>query len=262
MRLLQDRTLLITGACGGIGQVLCHELAEGNRILALDREAEGVEALVSGLRALGYRAEACVADVTDGAAVQAAVAAAVERAGPVDVLVNNAGGAAALCLAKTSREDWAADLELNLSGPFHCVEAVRPSMIERGQGVILNVGSVNGVLALGHPAYSAAKAGLIHYTKSLALEFGRFGLRANVILPGTVRTQAWAERVARHPEIFEGLKKWYPLERVVEPQDLARAVEFLASPWAAAITGAVLPVDCGLLAGNRVMAGELTLEAF
>ena len=103
---------------------------------------------------------------------------------------------------------------------------------------------------------------MVNMTQALAMEYGRYGIRANIILPGTVRTPIWEERVARNPEILAQLRKWYPLGRVVEPVDIARAVAFLASDAAAAITGVALPVDCGLTAGNIVMARELTLEDF
>ncbi|MDI9651337.1 SDR family oxidoreductase, partial [Burkholderia cenocepacia] len=132
----------------------------------------------------------------------------------------------------------------------------------RGRGAIAIIGSVNGVHALGHPAYSAAKAGLISYTKSLAIEYGRDGVRANIVLPGTVKTPAWEARVQRNPQVFEQLRKWYPLDDFATPDDVAQAALFLCSPAARIITGVALPVDGGLLAGNRVMAQELTLETF
>ena len=107
-----------------------------------------------------------------------------------------------------------------------------------------------------------AKAGLISYTKSLAIEYGRDGVRANIVLPGTVKTPAWEARVQRNPQVFEQLRKWYPLDDFATPDDVAQAALFLCSPAARIITGVALPVDGGLLAGNRVMAQELTLETF
>jgi NAD(P)-dependent dehydrogenase (short-subunit alcohol dehydrogenase family) len=103
---------------------------------------------------------------------------------------------------------------------------------------------------------------MISLTKSLAVEFGRYGVRANIVCPGTVRTPIWDERASRNPEVLEELQRWYPLRRIVEPIEVMRAVAFLASDAASAITGVVLPVDCGLSAGNIVMARELTLEDF
>jgi NAD(P)-dependent dehydrogenase (short-subunit alcohol dehydrogenase family) len=137
---------------------------------------------------------------------------------------------------------------------------VLPGMKERRRGVIINIGSVNGLWALGDAAYSAGKAGMISLTKSLAVEFGRYNIRANIICPGTVRTPIWDERAAQNPEVLAQLKRWYPLGRIVEPVEVMHAVAFLASDAASAITGVVLPVDCGLTAGNIVMARELTVQ--
>ena len=103
---------------------------------------------------------------------------------------------------------------------------------------------------------------MISLTRSLALEYGRFGVRVNIVLPGTVRTPIWTERSKKDPKVLATLVRWYPLGRIVEPIDVARAVAFLASDDAAAITGVALPVDCGLTAGNIAMARELTLEDF
>ncbi len=120
----------------------------------------------------------------------------------------------------------------------------------------------DGLAALGDAAYSAGKAGLISLTRSLAQEFGRYNIRANIVCPGTVRTPIWDERASRNPEVLRELVRWYPLGRIVEPIEIAHAVAFLASDAASAITGAVLAVDCGLTAGNIVMARELTLVDF
>jgi NAD(P)-dependent dehydrogenase (short-subunit alcohol dehydrogenase family) len=255
-----NRVVLVTGACGGIGSVLCKRFVEqGDAVLALDIDAVALHGLTAQL------GEAHVTPITvdlgDAAAVQQAVAEAVKIRGPVDVLVANAGAAKGLTLATTDAASWQHDVHLNLNGTYHTVEAVRASMIERQKGALVLIGSVNGMAALGHPAYSAAKAGLISYTKALAIELGRYGIRANIVCPGTVKTQAWQARVDKNPQVFEDLKKWYPLRDFATPDDIADAVLFLASPAARVITGVTLPVDGGLMAGNRLMAEELTLES-
>jgi NAD(P)-dependent dehydrogenase (short-subunit alcohol dehydrogenase family) len=163
-------------------------------------------------------------------------------------------------LERTTPQGWADDVNANLNGAFNCTHAVLPGMKERRAGVIVNIGSVNGLWALGDAAYSAGKAGMISLTKSLAVELGRYGIRANIVCPGTVRTPIWDERASRNPEVLEQLQRWYPLRRIVEPREVMSAVAFLASDAASAITGVVLPVDCGLSAGNIVMARELTVE--
>ena len=254
-----SRVVLVTGACGGIGSALCRRFADaGDTVLALDRDGAAVRALAAELGAA--RVEPLAADVSDAAALHDAVARAAAVRGPVDVVVANAGGALGTTLAHTDAAAWRRDVELNLNGTYYTIEAVRASMIERRRGVLVLIGSVNGLSALGHPAYSAAKAGLVSYTKALAIELGQYGIRANIVCPGTVKTPAWQERVARNPDIFEQLKKWYPLGDVATPDDIADAVQFLASPMARVITGVALPVDAGLTAGNRLMANELTLD--
>ena len=253
-----SRVVLITGACGGIGRVLCARFAAaGDHVLALDRDAAGLAQLAADIGCTPVHAE-----LTDAAGMRTAIDAAAARRGPVDVVVANAGAAEGLTLSGTDAASWQRDVELNLNGSYNTVAAVLPAMQARGQGSIVLVGSVNGITALGHPAYSAAKAGMISYTKSLAIEYGRFGIRANIICPGTVKTQAWQARVDKDPQVLEKLKKWYPLGDFATPDDIADAALFLASNAARVITGVVLPVDGGLMAGNRVMAQELTLESF
>lgn len=255
------RIVMITGAAGGIGAVLCsHFAALGAQILAVDIDAPSLDISIAASGSEGITA--VPVDIMDRAALRNTVGQAARRFGPIDTLINNAGAAAATALANTTPETWDHDVALNLTGAFNCVEAVKGGMFEAGWGVIVNIGSVNGGTALGHPAYSAAKAGLVSYTKSIAIEYGPKGLRANVVSPGTVRTQAWNARVAARPEILAELAKWYPLRAFPEPVDIARACAFLASDDARMITGVVLPVDAGLTAGNPVMAAELTLAAF
>ena len=250
------QNIMVTGAAGGIGAALCDHFAGlGARVLAVDLTASapgGVDGQIEMLEV----------DLLDRVALHASVDRYCGIHGPIDVLINNAGAAMATALSNTVPEGWDADVALNLTGPYNCVEAVKHGMFAAGRGVILNIGSVNGLTALGHPAYSAAKAGMISYTRSLAIEYGPKGLRANVVCPGTVRTQAWNARVAERPQIMAELAKWYPLRTFAEPIDIARACSFLASNDARMITGIVLPVDAGLTAGNPVMAAELTLAPF
>jgi NAD(P)-dependent dehydrogenase (short-subunit alcohol dehydrogenase family) len=253
--MFKGKTVAITGAAGGIGQSLCRYFgAEGATIAAIDKSA----ALRDFLGGEAFKSTHAVIDVGDKDAVEKAFAGF----GPIDILVNNAGFSEHPTFNRTDPAGWAHDVNGNLNGAYYCAHAVLPGMKERGQGNIVTIGSVNGIAALGDPAYSAAKAGLISLTRSLALEYGRFGIRANIVLPGTVRTPLWERRAAKDPGVLETLRRWYPLGRIVDPQDVAKAVGFLASDAAAAITGIALPVDCGLSAGNIVMARELTLENF
>jgi NAD(P)-dependent dehydrogenase (short-subunit alcohol dehydrogenase family) len=258
----KGKVVAITGAAGGIGQSLCrHFGAEGASIAAIDKSAS-LGGFMAELAVAGIKTAHAVADIGDMKAVAAAFAELAQALGPIDILVNNAGFSDHHTFAKTDPAGWQNDVNGNLNGAYYCAHAVLDGMKENGGGSIIAVGSVNGLAALGDPAYSAAKAGMISLTRSLALEYGRFGIRSNIVLPGTVRTPLWERRAAKDPSVLETLRKWYPLGRIVDPVDVARAVAFLASDAAAAITGAALPVDCGLSAGNIVMARELTLENF
>ena len=256
----KDKVVAITGAAGGIGQELCrHFGGEGAAIAAIDL-SPAVTDFARTLNDSGIRAEASIADIGDANAVAAAFASLQGSLGSVDILINNAGISRAPSLAKTTPQSFADDINSNVTGAFNCCYAVLPGMQEKQGGAIVNVSSVNGLQAFGDPAYSAGKAGMINLTRSLAMEFGRYGIRANAVCPGTVRTPIWDHRIARNPEVLDQLTRWYPLKRVAEPADVVHAVAFLASDAAAAITGVALPVDCGLTAGNLVMTREITLE--
>ncbi|MEH6415924.1 SDR family oxidoreductase [Pseudomonas sp. CGJS7] len=255
-----SRLTLITGAAGGIGRGLVERfVAGGDRVLAHDRDAEGLRALSAGYG--DGQVLTVASELSDLDALRAALAPLTAAHGPIGAVIANAGSAEGLSLAATRAEVWRRDIELNLHASYCTFEAALDGL-KATAGNIVFIGSVNGLVALGHPAYSAAKAGLISYAKSIAIEYGRLGLRANVVCPGTVKTPAWQARADKNPQVFEELKKWYPLGDFAAPEDVAEAAWFLASPLARMISGAVLPVDGGLMAGNRAMASELTLELF
>ncbi len=256
----EGKVVAVTGAAGGIGKELCRLFgAEGAVIAAIDRSPAVVD-FAEALKATGAKAEAAVADIDDAESVRDAFIRLFGTLGTVDILVNNAGLSRASSLDQTTPELFAADVGTNLNGAFYCCHAVIPGMKAKKAGAIVNISSVNGLNALGDPAYSAAKAGMVSLTRTLAVEYGGYGIRANAVCPGTVRTPIWQKRIDRNPEVFDMLAKWYPLGRVVEPLEVARAAVFLASDAASAITGVALPVDCGLLAGNGVMTRELIVE--
>lgn len=256
------KTVLITGAAGGIGQSLARTFASKGASLALLDKTDTVADVAKTLAEEGCKCAASVADIGSSGQVADAFGELRKALGPVEILVNNAGFSSASNLETTDAEAWCDDVNGNLNGAYHCTSHALGDMKEAGGGAIVFIGSVNGFTSLGDPAYSAAKAGMISYTKAVAMEYGRFGIRANMVSPGTVRTPIWNHRIEREPEIFEKLVKWYPLRRVADPQDIANAVVFLASDAAAAISGAILPVDCGLSAGNIVMSREITQLEF
>jgi NAD(P)-dependent dehydrogenase (short-subunit alcohol dehydrogenase family) len=258
----KDKVVAVTGGAGGIGQSMCRHFASlGASVAALDISPK-VSAFAAALLKDDIKAVSVVVDIAKPEEVKAAFTEVTRTLGPVDVLINNAGYSDHRSIEVTDPRNWHDDVNGNLNGAFNCTHAVLPTMKARKAGSIVTVGSVNAFHALGDPAYSAAKAGLISMTKALAMEYGRYGIRANLIAPGTVRTPLWEERAAKNPKILAELTRWYPLGRIVDPIDVTRAAAFLASDAAAAITGVVLPVDCGLTAGNIVMARELTLENF
>ena len=258
----KGKVVAVTGAAGGIGQAVCRYFAgEGAVIAALDKNAS-VKSFADDLKQEGVKIAHGVADIGDADAVANAFAQLGAELGPVDILINNAGFSDHPTLMRTDPKGWQADMNGNLNGAYNCAHAVLPGMQQKRSGSIIAVGSVNGLSALGDPAYSAAKAGMISLTKALALEYGRYGIRSNIVLPATVRTPLWDSRAKKNPEVLARLVRWYPLGRIVEPIDVARVIGFLASDAAAAVTGIALPVDCGLTAGNIVMARELTLEDF
>ena len=252
------KVAVVTGAGSGIGAAIAHGLAaERATVIVADQHEEAARVICDELEGSGARADIAVLDVSNGAQVEDAFLAVVDRHGRIDLLVNNASNATGDGLASLRQQDWELAVDVTLKGAFLCTRAALSDMVARRSGCIVNVASVNGLLHLGQEAYSAAKAGLIQLTRSVAVRYGPFGIRANAVAPGTVRTPAWTERLANDPELFERLKRWYPLQRVGEPEDVARAVLFLASAEASWITGATLPVDGGLVAGNLPLSREL-----
>jgi NAD(P)-dependent dehydrogenase (short-subunit alcohol dehydrogenase family) len=208
------------------------------------------------VRAAGGAAVAMPIDVTDEASVNKAAQAALAH-GDVRALVNNAGRAFAPTMAETDYASWRRDIALNLDGAFLCIRAFQDHLLAAG-GSIVNIGSVNGIGMYGNPAYSAAKAGLMHLTRCLAVEFGAQGLRVNAVAPGTVRTRAWDARIAVNARVFEEVSAYYPLRKVATPADVAAAVAFLVSDEASHITGVILPVDGGISAGIPQLSAAIT----
>jgi meso-butanediol dehydrogenase / (S,S)-butanediol dehydrogenase / diacetyl reductase len=255
------RVAFVTGGGSGIGRAIAMALAsEGARVVIADRDAARGDGVAAEIEDVGGTALAVTTDVAEGPAITAAVEATRRAFGPVDVLVNNASEGKGDGVLEIEESTWDRDLAVALRGAFLCAKAVLPEMMDRRRGVILNIGSVNGLTALGQEAYGAAKAGLVSLTRNLAVRYGPNGVRANALAPATVRTPAWRARLEADPGIFDRLASWYPLRRVGEPEDVAKAALFLASDDAAWISGIVLVVDGGLLAGNGRLADDLLLR--
>jgi meso-butanediol dehydrogenase / (S,S)-butanediol dehydrogenase / diacetyl reductase len=248
-----DDVVLVTGSGSGIGrEIPLRFAAEGARVVVADIDRDRAEAVAAEISATAVEA-----DVSDEASVEALFARVEAELGAVNVLVNNAAVVAGDGLVEMDAAIWDREIAVGLRAAFLCTRAALRDMVPARRGVIVNVTSVNGLTALGYEAYSAAKAGLISLTQSTAVAYGRHGIRANAIAPGSIRTPIWDERVEVDPMIFDRVKEWYPLGRIGEPEDVARAALFLASDDASWITGVVLRVDGGLLAGNMRMTREL-----
>jgi len=255
---LRGKAAVITGGASGIGRATAELFAsEGARVVIFDRNARSGEEATATIRKVGGEAVFVPGDVARATDAERAVATARERYGQVDILVNNAGISVGNSALDIDEPTWDLNFAVVLKGAYHFVRAALPLMRARHQGAIVNVASVNGMLALGEDAYSAAKAGLINFTQNLAVRYGAEGIRVNAIAPGTVRTPIWQQQIERTPDVFDRLTPWYPLGRVGEPEDIARAALFLASDEASWITGVVLPVDGGLTAGQYRMGSDL-----
>ncbi|MEE4024008.1 3-oxoacyl-ACP reductase FabG [Gordonia sp. PKS22-38] len=233
------RTVLITGGARGIGLELGRAfVAWGAAVFLIDRDEDEVNEAAAEIGA-----HALAADVTDSAAVDAAVTEAVERSGRVDLLVNNAGILRDGVVWKLTDDDWAAVLATHLGGTFNFTRAVVPHFRAQGSGRIVNVTSYTGLRGnTGQANYAAAKAGIIGFTKTTAKELARFGITVNAISPN-----ASTRMVASIPEDkLAELAATIPMGRFAEPREMAPAVAFLGSDEAAYITGVVLPVDGGI----------------
>jgi len=239
-----QKVALVTGAARGIGLATAKRfLAEGWRVALLDIQGELQRREVAALdRPDQTLALDC--DVSDAAAVAAAVGILEKRFGRLDALVNNAGVAVFAPLMETSDTDWNRVLAVNLTGPFLCTKAAVPLMREHGGGAIVNITSISAVRASTlRSAYGTSKAGLAHLTKQLAVELASLGIRVNGIAPGPVDT-AMAKAV-HTPEIRADYHDAIPLNRYGLEEELAEAIFFLCSERASYITGQVLAVDGG-----------------
>ena len=244
MRRFEGKVALVTAAAAGIGQAVARRVAaEGGAVVVTDLHEDAATAVAEEIGpayALGVKA-----DVTSAAEVDAAVAAAVERFGRLDLLVNNAGGCIVSSIREeTSGEDWHRQLDFTLVSAARCIQAAIPHLV-RARGNVVTISSVNGLAAFGNVEYAAAKAGQIAMSQNYAARYGALGVRFNVVAPGTVRTPNWDSQ----PDALERLRPMYPLGRIGEPDDIAAAVAFLGSDDAAWITGHTLPVEGGVLTG-------------
>lgn len=252
---LQHKVAVVTGGAAGMGRSISHELARhGARVLVVDRDEEAGRQTTAELTALGHTVSFFAADVSLEAGTRSMIARAVETFGRLDVLVNNVGLLFGANFDEVGEEDWQPVLDTNLkSVVFGCQHAVR-QMLEDGGGSIVNIASISGIQGHGQLVlYGAAKAGVVHLTRSLALAYGPHGIRVNCVSPGAIDTRmlraAFDGSPATEP-LHKYLRHTIPLNRFGDPREIARAVLFLASEDASYITGHNLVVDGGLTAGS------------
>jgi 2-hydroxycyclohexanecarboxyl-CoA dehydrogenase len=245
------KTVVITGGGGGIGGSTCRSFArEGAQVAVFDLNLEAAEKVAASIRSDGGSAEAFRCDITDRSSVDAAVAAAQSRFGPIDILVNNAGWDVFRPFTRTEPAQWERLIAINLVGALHMHHAVLPGMATRRAGRIVNISSdAARVGSSGEAVYAACKGGLVAFSKTIAREHARDGITVNVVCPGPTDTALFADykEGAGNPEkLVEAFKRSIPLGRIGQPGDLPGAILFFASDDAAYVTGQVLSVSGGL----------------
>ena len=207
---LDGKRVLLTGAGGGIGRALASLFASAGA------EVIGADISLSALEGFPF-AERLAFDLVDPAAIEAQIVPWLAERGAPDILISNAGYTRAETLSQADAAAWERELAINLSGARHVTTPILEAMAERGGGSIVFIASVNALAHYGNPAYSAAKAGLVAYARSIALERGARGVRANVVCPGSVRTPSWDHRLEKAPELLSRVLPHYALGRLVTP---------------------------------------------
>ncbi|BAZ67223.1 MAG: 3-oxoacyl-[acyl-carrier-protein] reductase [Pelatocladus maniniholoensis HA4357-MV3] len=245
LQTLQGKVAIVTGASRGIGRAIAQELAKVGASVVVNyaSSSQAANELVSEIIQAGGSAIALAADVSKEDQVDALINAAIEKFNRIDILVNNAGITRDTLLLRMKPKDWQAVIDLNLTGVFLCTRAASKIMLKQRSGRIINITSVAGLMGNpGQANYSAAKAGVIGFTKTVAKELASRGITVNAVAPGFIATDMTSELDA------EGILKYIPLGRYGQPEEVAGMVRFLAAdPAAGYITGQVLNVDGGMV---------------
>ena len=241
---LSERVALVTGASRGIGRAIAQTLARQGATVVAAARGENARAVADEITAAGGRAEFATVDVTSPAGAEEAIGGVMTRHGRIDILVNNAGIARDQLMLRMKREDWDAVIATNLTAAFALTQAALKPMIRQRSGRIISISSVVGQAGnAGQANYAASKAGLIGFSKSVALEVASRGITINVVAPGLIETDM------THAITEQARGEWesrIPLKRLGTPDDVAAAVCFLASKEASYITGQVLAVNGGM----------------
>lgn len=247
MKLLENKTAIITGATRGIGRGIAIEFAKqgANVAFTYNSSVDAANALESELNALGIKAKGYQSNAAEFDTAQELAKSVLEEFGSIDILVNNAGITKDNLLMRISEDDFDKVIEVNLKSVFNLTKAViRPMMKQRG-GSIINMSSVVGLKGnAGQANYAASKAGILGFSKSVALELGSRNIRSNVIAPGFIETEMTAKL---NEDVVKGWREAIPLKRGGSPEDVANVCVFLASDMSAYVTGQVINVDGGML---------------
>jgi 2-hydroxycyclohexanecarboxyl-CoA dehydrogenase len=245
---LSGKVALVTGAGRGIGRGIALALArEGAQVAVADIIKENAEAVRREIESLGVKALSVEVDLTKGAEVKKAVERVISQFGQIDVLVNNAGWDKVQPFLESEEETWEKVIAINYKAVLHTSKAVLPQMVARGSGKVVNISSDAGrVGSSGEAVYAGAKGAIIAFSKSLAREMARHQITVNVICPGLTETALLNESREAMPKVIDAITKSIPLKRTGQPEDIAAAVVFFASPSADYITGQVISVSGGL----------------
>ena len=245
---LDGRVALITGAGNGIGAATARALAAAGALVQVtDADRDAAARVSQEIVAAGQRAEAHQLDVTDERGVARVINAVADLRGRLDILVNNAGMGARTPSEELATETWEKVIDVNMTGAFRCAREAGRHMLKAGKGAVVNVASIMGLVGGGlypNPAYQATKGALVNWTRAVALEWAARGVRVNAVAPSFART-ALTTTLLADPEMENAILANTPMGRLVEPDEVAHAILFLASDAASAITGVTLPVDGG-----------------
>jgi 3-hydroxybutyrate dehydrogenase len=252
---LRGRAAVVTGGGRGVGAAVAQRLASaGAAVLVAARTSSQVEEVAARLRDEGHTAHATICDVSDESSVEGLAATARDRLGHVDILINNAGIAAAAPIHKTTLDAWTRMLTVNATGAFLCLKAFLPGMVERGWGRVVNVASVAGLSADRYiSAYAASKHALVGLTRAAAAEVASRGVTVNAVCPGYLHTEMTRETLTRIMQVtgrseqtaLEAILERVPQRRLIEPEEVAETVVFLCFDAARGITGESLVIDGG-----------------
>lgn len=242
---LENKVAIITGAASGFGKATAELFAkEGAKLLITDLDEVGIQAVADDLKAKGSEVLGLKADAADEADVKAMVDGAIKEFGQIDILFNNAGVYYPGNVEETSIEDWQKTLDINLTGPFLACKYAMPYLKE-SKGVVINTGSASSLIGFGGAvSYAATKGGILQFTRALAVDYAKDGVRANCICPGNSQT-GMTEDLLEDENIKNAFLDPIPLNRLGQPEDVAKAALFLASDQSSYTTGLALTVDGG-----------------